>query len=67
MDSICSASQLTEKHRKFHIPTYIEFIDFKKAFDSVDRNKLWTIMLSNGIPTHLITIIQKIYMENIKS
>jgi len=44
MDSICSASQLTEKHRKFHIPTYIEFIDFKKAFDSVDRYKLWTII-----------------------
>jgi len=38
----------------------------KKAFDSVDRDKLWTIMLSKGIPTHLITIIQKIYMENIR-
>jgi len=30
----------------------------------VDRDKLWTIMLSKGIPTHLITIIQKIYVEN---
>ena len=29
------------------------------------RNKLWTIMLSKGIPTHLITIIQNIYKENI--
>jgi hypothetical protein len=41
------------------------FIDFKKAFDSVDRDKLWTIMSSKGILTHLITIIRKIYMENI--
>ena len=31
----------------------------------MDRDKLWTIMLSKGIRTHLITIIQKIYMENI--
>jgi len=32
----------------------------------VDRDKLWTIMLSKGIPTYLITIIQKKkYMENI--
>ena len=31
----------------------------------MDRDKLWTIMLSKGTPTHLITIIQKIYMENI--
>ena len=31
----------------------------------MDRDKLWTIMLSKGIPTHIITIIQKIYRENI--
>ena len=31
----------------------------------MDRDILWTTVLSKGIPTHLITIIQKIYMENI--
>ena len=31
----------------------------------MDRDKLWIIMLSKGIPTHLITTIQKIYMRNI--
>ena len=30
----------------------------------MDRDKLWTIMLSKGIPTRLITIIRKIYMKN---
>ena len=65
MDCIFSASQVTEKHREFNIPTYMAFVDFKKAFDLVDRDKLWTIMSSKGIPTHLITIIKKIYMENI--
>jgi len=58
-DCIFSASQIIEEHREFYIPTYITFINFKKAFDCVDRDKLWTIMLSKGIPTHLITIIQK--------
>jgi len=55
------------KNREFNIPTYIAFIDFKKkkTFDSVDRDKLGTLMLSKGITTHLITIIQKICMENI--
>ena len=43
-DCIFSASQIIEKHREFNIPTYTAFIDFKKAFDSVDRDKLWTIM-----------------------
>jgi hypothetical protein len=36
---IFSASQIIEKHREFNIPTYIAFIDFKKALDSVDRDK----------------------------
>jgi len=62
---IFSASQIIEKHREFNIPTYTAFIDFKNAFDSVDRDKLWTIMLIKGIPTRLITIIQKKYMGNI--
>jgi len=64
MDCIFSASQIIEKHREFNFPTYFAFIDFKKVFDSVDRDKLWTILLSKGIPTDLITIIQKIYTEN---
>ena len=65
MDCIFSASQIIEKHREFNIPTYIAFIDFKIAFDSVDRRKLWTIMSNKGIQTHLITIIQIKYVENI--
>jgi len=65
MDCIFSALQIIENHRKFNIPTCIAFIDFKIAFDSMDRDKLWTFMLSKGIPTHLITSIQKIYKENI--
>jgi len=45
MDCIFSASQIIEKHTEFNIPTYIAFIYFKKAFDSVDRDKLWPIMM----------------------
>ena len=58
MDCIFSASKIIEKPREFNIPTYIAFIYFKKAFDSVDIDKLWIIMLSDGIRSHLITIIQ---------
>jgi len=65
MDCIFSASEIIEKHREINIPTYIAFIDFKKAFDSVDRDKLWIIMSSKGTPTHLITIIPTIYMETL--
>ena len=39
MDCIFSASKIIEKHREFNIATYIALIDFKKAFDSVNRDK----------------------------
>jgi hypothetical protein len=65
MDCMFLASQVIEKHREFNISTYIAFTDFKKkTLDSVDREKLWTLMSSKGISTHLVTI-QKVYTENI--
>jgi len=39
LDCIFSASKIIEKHREFNIATYIALIDFKKAFDSVNRDK----------------------------
>jgi hypothetical protein len=67
MDCLFSASQIIEKHRELNFLTYSASIDLKKAFDSVDRDKLWTtcIMSSKGIPTLLISTIQTIYMKNI--
>ena len=64
MDCIFSASQIIEKHREFNIPTYIAFIDLKRPL-TLWTDKLWTTVSSKGIPTHLITIIQTIYMENV--
>ena len=52
MDCIFSASQIIEKLIEFNIPIYIAFIDFKKAFDSVDRDKLRTIKLRNSISSN---------------
>ena len=54
---ICIISELLNKHN-MHILSVINY----KAFDSVEGDKLWTIMSSKGIPTHLITTIQKKYI-----
>ena len=42
-------------------PLYINFIDFEKAFDSVDRHTLWRLMKHYGIPEKIISIVQSIY------
>jgi hypothetical protein len=50
-----------EKRREFNLQTHVAFIDFEKAFDEVNINKLWTIMEHQGYPQHLIRVIQSLY------
>ena len=40
---------------------YFCFIDYAKAFDSVDHNKLWKIFQEMGIPDHLTCLLRKLY------
>ena len=44
---------IIEKARKFQKNIYFCFIDYAKAFDCVDHNKLWKILKEMGIPDHL--------------
>ena len=43
-----------EKAGEFQESIYFCFIDYAKAFDCVDHNKLWKILKGRGIPDHLI-------------
>ena len=45
---------IIEKAREFQTNIYFCFIDYTKAFDCVDHNKLWKILKEMGIPDHLI-------------
>ena len=42
-------------------PLYRCFIDFQKAFDSVQHEKLWWVMLDMGYPTHLVNLLANLY------
>ena len=61
IDNVFSLQQIIEKHREFNRETYMIFIDYEKAFDRVDRQKLWMIMRKRGIPEHLIQVIKELY------
>ena len=56
-DQIANIRQIIEKAR---VPDY--FLDYVKAFDCVDHNKLWKILQGMGIPDHL-TCLLKTYMQ----
>ena len=52
-DQIANIHWITEKTREFQKNIYLCFIDYTKAFDCVDHNKLWNILQEMGIPDHL--------------
>ena len=51
------SSKKQESSRK----TFFCFIDYAKAFDCVDHNKLWKILKEEGIPDHLICLLRNLY------
>ena len=51
-----------EKAKEFQKDIYFCFIDYAKAFDCVDPNKLWKILKKMGIPDHLTCLLQNLYV-----
>ena len=60
-DQIANIRWIMEKARDFQKNIYFYFIDYAKAFDCVDHNKLWKILKEMGIPNHLTYILRNLY------
>ena len=60
-DQIANICWIMEKAREFQKNIYFCFTDYAKAFDSVDRNKLWKILKDVGIPDHLTCLLRNLY------
>ena len=60
-DQIANICWIIEKAREYHKNIYFWFIDYTKAFDCVDHNKLWKILKEMGIPDHLIFLLRNLY------
>ena len=58
---IANIHWIIEKNREFQKKIYICFIDYPKAFDCVDHNKLWKILKEMGIPDHLTCLLRNPY------
>ena len=52
---------IIKKAREFHKNIYFCFIDYAKASDCVDHNKLWKILQEMGISDHLIYLLRNLY------
>ena len=64
-DQIANIRWIMKKAREFQKNIYFCFIDFAKAFDCVDHNKLWKILKEMGIPDHLTCLLRNLYAGQI--
>ena len=60
-DQIANICWIIKKAKEFQKSIYFCFIAYTKAFDCVDRNKLWKILKEMGIPDHLTCLLRNLY------
>ena len=60
-DQIANIHWIIEKAREFQKNFYFHLIDYAKAFDCVDHNKLWKILKEVGAPDHLTCLLRNLY------
>ena len=60
-DQIANIRWIIEKAREFQKNIYFTFIDYTKAFDCMDHNKLWKILNEMGIPDHVAYLLRNLY------
>mgnify|MGYP001793802340 CR=1 FL=1 len=60
-EHIFTLRNIIEQSLEWQTSLYVHFVDFEKAFDSIHRESLWTIMKSYGIPPKIINIVKAFY------
>ena len=60
-DQIANIRWMIKEAREFQKNIYFCFIDYAKAFDCVDHNKLWKTQREMGIPDHLTCLLRSLY------
>ena len=60
-DQVANIRWIMEKAREFQKNIYFYFIDYAKAFDCMDHNKLWKILQEMGISDYLTHLLRNLY------
>ena len=61
IDQIATLRIIVEQSTEWNSSLYINFIDYEKAFDRVDRMTLWRLLRHYGVPEKIVNIIQNSY------
>ena len=64
-DQIANIRWIMEREHEYGRNVFFCFIDYSKAFDSVDHNKLWKVMLEMGVPKRLVNLLHNLYINQV--
>lgn len=62
-DQIATLRIIVEQSMEYNSQLYLVFVDYEKAFDSVDRETLWKILLHYGVPPKMVNMIKVFYQD----
>lgn len=60
-DQIATLRIIVEQSLEWNSSLYITFVDYKKAFDNLDRSALWNLLRHYGVPAKIVNIIRNSY------
>ena len=61
VDQIATLRIIIEQSLEWNSPLYVNFVDYEKAFDSVDRETTWKLLRHHGVPAKIVNIIKNSY------
>ncbi|KAK0422706.1 hypothetical protein QR680_007735 [Steinernema hermaphroditum] len=63
VDHLHAINELLEKTREYRTSLFVAFVDFEKAFDSVEVNAVWKAAVRQGVPVQIVNLLQNIYSQ----
>ena len=64
-DRIATLRMILQTRREFRRPTWMAYVDFRAAFDSDNRQSLWLLLKTKGVPQKLIDLLGDLYTNTV--
>ena len=61
IDRIATLNMILQTRREYRKPSWMAYVDFRSAFDSVDRQNLWLLLRSMSIPEKIVQLLEDLY------
>ena len=64
-DRISTLNMILQTRHEYRKPSWVAYVDFRSAFDSVDRDSLWLLLRSKGIPEKILILLEDLYSNTL--